>query len=1612
MDIEERVERSEELLESILQLVGTSAEPGKTQQVEAFARALLSRAPVGFFRGRTDADVVSVILAHFDLLESTPPDEIGVRVSRQPGYGHTGIAGVVISDRAFVVDTLRQFLTSRGFEIRSELHPIVTVDRDGHGVISAIRDWKAEGARFSVPLSEFEGHLDDAIVKSLEDGIRACMADVMVVTDDFQKMLDRADEVCGNLRRAASTFPVRAAEVEEIIAFMQWLTKDDFVFLGYRGYDITEGPDGRRYVAVERGSGLGVLRREEESSAWEPRPLDDLPPDLRARALLGPLLIVSKANSESRVHRRARMDYIGVKKLNDKGEVEGEHRFLGLFTWKAYAEYSGNIPILRRKLEQVLEAENVPQKSHDYRAIVQLFNDLPKEEVFLVSVEDLRREIREVLATEDTGDVRLVLTPDILGRGVIVIVILPKRNYSDEIRGRLQRELAEALGGSVLNDHLSIGDGETTRMHFYISSTPERIQEIDVEALREHASEIVQTWKQRLRGALGDRHDAEDVQRLEQTYFDAFTPEYVATVDVDTAVEDIARLEALERSGLMQVAIEPHRDNDLEATQLRLFVRRGTMILADSMPILENLGLRVIEAAALDVEISGKGATIHTFVVQGPDREPLAVERVDPMLSDTLRAVQAGQADNDRLNRLVITAGLSWPEVAVLRAYSSYAFQAGALPSRRAAPDALIAHPGVARLLFRLFEAKFDPEFTGDRAIAVGAASERFLDSLQHVESIADDLTLRRLRNLIEATVRTSHFRNQARAEPCPRVTLKIDCAAVQQMTQPRPAREMYVHGSCTAGAHLRFGPVARGGIRWSERPDDYRTEVLGLVKTQQVKNSVIVPSGAKGGFFVRRAPAERTAMAAAVQRSYRDFIAGLLDVTDNVVEGKVVHPPDSVVYDDEDPYLVVAADKGTAAFSDIANEIAAAYGFWMGDAFASGGSYGYDHKKEGITARGAWECVRRHFRELGKDISHDPITVVGIGDMSGDVFGNGMLLSRAIKLIAAFDHRHIFIDPDPDRERSFAERERLFRLTASSWTDYDTSLISEGGGVYPRGAKEIRLSAQAQAALGTEEAVVNGQSLIRAILRAPVDLLWNGGIGTYVKATNESHADVGDSSNDDVRVNADELRVKAIGEGGNLGLTQLARIEAALADGRLNTDAIDNSGGVDMSDHEVNLKILLSGLVDRGELSFEGRNELLGSVTDEISDMVLANNRSQSRALSLEQLRAEDLLSEFREASYYLERKAGLKRALEFLPGWSRLQARQESGKTLTRPELAVLLAYSKLHLKRAIVESTLPDDSALLPVLRGYFPDQIVVRVSEADLRGHRLQRDIVTTVVTNRLIDLMGCTFIPRVSRDTGASPVEVAQGWLVAAEIAGVKGLLEQIDRNEAQIPAAREYRWLRTLEHVLDRTVRWVIENLPADSGFGGVIEEFKEPVAELFEALPSMVLGSQRAAFEESLEELKADGLPQDTAQRIAAMQFLGELMEISRISRERGYSAANVGRAYFAVTDEIDFALLFELLKIAAGEDLWEQRAVQGLIQDLGQARRNLSLAVLDGDRGDESIENRLAVFRERFAMRLQAMRETLEEVMVSDNINVAALTVATREILRQSRGILEKRS
>ncbi|HKK08734.1 MAG TPA: NAD-glutamate dehydrogenase, partial [Gemmatimonadota bacterium] len=1545
--------------------------------------------------GRLASDVASL----FEFVEARGPEEIGVRVRPEAGRSHRLTVETVMPDRPFIVNTLREYLHGEGFAVLHLLHPVMRLVRDEEGRIAEVRGRDAEGEQTSVVHLEFEGQLDPEDAERIRDDLRYRLGQVRVATDDFGAMMDRTREIAADLEAEKERVPWRAAELDEVRDLLAWLRDGYFVFLGYRAYDLVVRND-TRWVQVERDTGLGILRDEGTSRFAEPFRVDDLTPDLRARVLGGPLLIVSKTNAESPVHRRARMDYVGIKKLGAEGEVVGERRFLGLFTAKAYAEDASTIPILRRKLKEILEAEGASKGSHDYNLIVQIFNSMPKEELFLASVPELLGVIGEVMATEGSDEVRLLSRPDPLARGVNVLVMLPRERFSEEVRRKVQEILLEAYGGELLDYHLAMDGGDQARLHFYLGTGLDAIAGVDVLALEERIRRAVRSWEERLSDALERTLDVDAAHALADRHQEDFSAEYKAAIDVDTAVEDIGRLESLAATGLQQLSLEAVRDGRPHAWKLKVFSPRAMYVLSDLMPILENLGFRVLEADKYDVGgVREPARTIHIFDVETPGDWSLEPGEAARRMAEVFRAIHEHRAEDDSLNSLVLSAGLDWRQVALLRAYAGYAFRIGAVSSRAGVRRALTGHPEAAGLLFRMFEARHDPGHSSDEEPSVAELREAFRDQLERIRGIEEDRTFRRILNLVQATVRTNFF--QAPTDGgAGTIALKFDGRRIEVLPRPRPRYEIYVNSGRVEGAHLRMDAVARGGIRWSDRSEDFRVEVLGLVKTQQVKNAVIVPAGAKGAFVVKNPPEERASKREAGVACYREFIAALLALTDNIVGGRVVHPDHTVVRDGEDPYLVVAADKGTADLSDTANALAAGCDFWLGDAFASGGSHGYDHKELGITARGAWECVRRHFRETGVDIQEEPFTVVGIGDMSGDVFGNGMLLSPQIRLIAAFDHRHVFLDPDPDPEASFAERRRLFGLRTSSWDDYDRSLLSEGGGIFERGAKSIPLSPAVRERLGIDDEEVNGETLIRAILRSDVDLLWNGGIGTYVKASDETHGEVGDPGNDDVRIDADELGASVVGEGGNLGFTQRGRVEYALAGGRINTDALDNSAGVDMSDHEVNLKILVAGAVDSGRLETDGRNDLLEAVTGDVVEAVLRHNYTQSLAVSLDEHRVREVPAEFGDALITLEREGLLDRSLESLPTTEELLERQESDRGLTRPELCVLLAYAKMHLKRSLHGDGLAEDPVLGELLRGYFPDEVVDVVGEDGLTGHRLSSRIIATRLTNTYVDRMGASSHLELVRETGKAASEVARGWFAAYRIGRAEELYASLEALDGRVPAGVQVRWFLRVSEALERATRWLLTNVEAGWSIAGLVDAYAGPVDELRAALPELLSGTGLEEYR-SLSRLHVtDGLPEEVAGRLAGFDHLDVLLPVAELAGRYGLEARLVGRVFFGIVEDIDFAWLQSRLAAVTGPDVWGQRAAKALSLELETARMRIAGGLLSRMDDGRNLEGVLEAFRSDHAAELERIRQVVSDVRAVPEPSLAALTVAVHAI------------
>ena len=1598
--------------DAVLQALRDTVAADRYRLLEKFVPLFLRKATAELLEERATEDLARMCLDSLDFLNRSRPDRVDVEVTNPDPYGGGWSAPVTVvrtnvSERPFIVDTIREFLSSQDLQIAHFVYPLMTVERDEDGWITDLLPSGERTRTESMVYTEVARVADPDVRELLRAETARRLGDVVKATDDFGLMIDKIGDVVSELGFRMRDVGERRDEFREIQAFLRWLRDGGFVFMGYRSYTFQPiEPGGEDAVTVDPGSGLGILQDEERSNYARPVFISQMPDEMRERALSGPVLIISKTNAESTVHRRARMDYIGVKKLRADGTVAGEHRFLGLFTSRAYAEPAQDIPILRQKLAGIIELAGAAEGSHDYKEIITIFSSLPKEELFLASAEEIAKDIRTILIRYNTSEVFVSVRRDALGRGVSIMVVLPRTRFSGTFRREFEGVLVQRYKAEILNYHLAMGAGDQARIHFYLGGPPEHLAEIEWPDLKATVTSLTRSWLDEVRDLLSEVRPAEEALRMARHYSNAFVPEYKAATEAASAVRDIMELEAMKAEGRMESVLFFDDSESEDKCDLKVYVREHHIILSDFMPVLENCGMRVIAVSLFELrEGSGEAdSSIYSFDVQTSDGDRVDVDARGEVLSEAILAVRAGDAANDGFNRLIQTTGMAWREVEVLRAYSHYAFQIGAVPTRQVLRAALSNHPAIGLLLFRLFEARFDPE-RGDsleeREAKVAELRERIGDELVGVNSLAYDRAFRAFQTVIEGTIRTNYYRGGGRTPTLrsggvPYSSFKFDSERLQGVSRSRLKYEVWVQSSRMEGIHLRGAAVARGGIRHSDRPDDFRTEVMGLVLTQVVKNAVIVPGGSKGGFVCLRSLSEREAMAHEAREQYCTLMRGLLDITDNL-DGADAPPEGVIRYDGFDPYLVVAADKGTAPFSDTANGVAAEYGFWLDDAFASGGSNGYDHKEVGITAAGAWESVKRHFREMGRDIQKEPFTVAGIGDMSGDVFGNGMLLSRETRLVAAFDHRHVFIDPDPDPESSFAERERLFHLRRSTWDDYDRGKLSPGGMIVSRGAKSVELTAEARTALGLDpdSATLDGESLIRAVLSAPVDLLWNGGIGTYVKANAESHADAGDASNDAVRIDVKDLRAKVVGEGGNLGFTQSARVEYALGGGRINTDALDNSGGVNLSDREVNLKILLNEALNAGLVTREERNRLLERLTDTVAGLVVMDNESGCQAVSMDEYRARRGMDHYWALMGDLSRIGLLDRDAEGLPSWDQLTARREANQSLTRPELSVLLSYAKLHLKDRLLASELPDDPSTQDYFFEYFPQGAVDQVPGELAVNHRLRREIVACQLTNDLVDLMGSAFIGRLVRETGREAREIARAWLVAAKLTRHQSLLAEIRAREGEVSTAVTYRWTMGLARVLERTTRWVLNNCDPEESTTALIEGSLDGLEALRERFHEIVAGEDRENFMARVRAVSPHPGDEAFVRNLVALRFLDHLLEILRLARNNGTDPVGAARMYYWVTEELRIPWLVRCIERISGEGKWQQRWALGLINDLGAIRRNLTAGALSGE---GTLSGALG-FGGNDAQ-LDRFHRILQEVEAEEPISLAGLSVAIQQI------------
>jgi glutamate dehydrogenase len=1501
------------------------------------------------------------------------------------------IVETVMPDCAFIVDSIFEYFRANEFPVRVLLHPIYRVARDPSGAIASFELASAGEERESFTRSELEVSPEPQRLNKIETDLRRILAQAAAATADFSSMTARALQIC---QETASK-----REWVEIRDFLRWLVQGAFVFLGYRHYRV-EREQGQPVIVLDGAQSLGIMHAATASRYARPVPLSELDEAHRKLLFDGSPLIVAKAHAESEVHRRAAMDDITLRRVDQNGQVNGFDRFVGLFTSKAYSEEAQHIPVLRSKLDELLQAEGLRPGMHDYKQTVAVFNSFPKEELFRARLSELRAQLRLVLDLQSEDEVRLNLESDSVRGNVIALVIMPRLQFSAEVRMRIQQALCERLGGALVYYYLALGMGYTARLHFCFAAPPPRPEILPL--LQAEIASVARSWDSLLREGLTSRYGYERGHALAARWIPAFTPKYRSTTSVEMALGDIEQIEHLLQEGRFSVLIG-NTGAEQNFSELRLYEIGEAPLLSELIPILQNFGISVISEDAHEFrpELNGKTqlANLQAFRVRSAEGKPLEQEPGTALISNALVAVRTGQAEDDRLNLLTMAAGLSWHEVALLRAYLAAAFQMRLTPARNAGQRPFLSSPQLARRFIELFRARFDP----DRDTPAGeAASLRagYLEQLSTIDNIVDDRMARTLLAMLETTVRTNFFRPVP--APIPYIALKFESGRIANLPDTAPLYEIHVNSPLMEGCHLRAGKIARGGIRHSDRPDDYRTEILDLMKTQTVKNAIIVPVGAKGGFIVKAHPGRPAGPQTAIE-AYSMLIEAMLDLTDNVVAQQDVTPPRVKIYDDDGPYLVVAADKGTASYSDIANAIAVRRNFWLGDAFASGGEHGYDHKKMGITARGAWESARRHLCEMGRDLHGAPVTMVGIGDMSGDVFGNGLLQSDNSKLIAAFDHRHIFIDPDPDPKASYAERKRLYRLPNSQWSDYAAALISKGGGVFRRGQKRIVVSAEARAALKCDASEVDAGTLVQLILRADVDMLYNGGIGTYVRASTETDAEVGDHANDACRIGAGELRCKIVVEGGNLGLTQKARVEYALRGGRINTDAIDNSAGVDMSDHEVNLKILLQPVLARGELSFDERNRQLAAVAEEVARSVLENNRDQALLLSLEQRRSHYSLSAFREHLSAIDQRGLLRHQDTVLPSYEQLRERRSVQAGLTRPELAVLTAFTKIDLALRLETTSLAEDPYLIEhFLRPYFPPQIASAFSR-EIEHHGLRHELVATLIVNEMVDLMGSVFVFELTRDYGVGEDDAVLAFLTAEGVLDLRARAENLKAGTQELTAEAEIGAFLGLEQAARHVCSWALTNTFEPSSLGEVVRRFKPAFDQLTPQFETLLKGGELASFERIYRELRTAVHHEQLALGLTRLSFAQHLLNVLTLSFSLTVEPLHVAQTYFGLSQNIDFAMLEHAIDGIRTDDRWERRAASDMAAELVWARMQLCRSLLARDGDTRSLPPRLARDRERRAAEVERL---MSEMRALPSVELPPLQVAVRALARLAAG------
>jgi len=1598
------IDGKQEFLAQLREQLAKRLPQEKVEAVTTFAEAFYASAPLEDLIERHLDDTYGATLMTWHFIQHHDPRSPKVHVYN-PDFEEHGwqsshtLIEVLHEDMPFLVDSVRIELNRRGITVHAIHNAVLAVERDRQHRLkrtASPRDKDAPQGRESIMVIEIDRHSDAPVLEDLEASLRDVLTDVRTAVEDFEPMLARVGEALEEIK-ATRPKPVSKENHSEAIAFLEWLQNDHFTFLGYDEYAVID-KQGRQELQRVKGSELGVFKLDQPR--YQERIRSDQGIEDDRYVLIPELLTFAKSAYHARIHRPAYPDYIAIERYDKDGNVIGERRFIGLYAAVIYNDSPRHIPVLRRKIQAVLDASGVNPKGHNGKHLLQILEVYPRDDLFQISTEELTETALGILNIRERRRVRLFVREDRFGHFYSCLVFVPRDVFSTDLRVRIQNLLCEELDATFGDFNTYLSESVLARIQFILRFNGDSPTDYDLRKLENKIAGLARSWRDDLHNALVEGVGEERANRLMGRYRDAFPSSYREDFTARTAVYDLKHIGEVDEGAPVALSLYRLVEEDEEGVNLKLFHGDAPIPLSDVLPMMENLGLRVLGERPYGIHRADKAFWIHDFTLEHHGREVVNLQDMRDIFIDAFKRIWTGEAENDPFNRLIIAASLDWREVAILRAYARYLKQIRFGLSQLYIANTLTSYPEITRELIRLFTLRFDPQ--GERqAEQIDASVERLTQMLDSVASLNDDLLLRRYIDLIQATLRTNFYQCDAHGAVKDYISFKLDPTRVPEMPKPRPLFEIFVYSPRVEGVHLRGGKVARGGLRWSDRHEDFRTEILGLVKAQQVKNAVIVPVGAKGGFICKRMPdtADRDAIQKEGIACYQLFIRALLDITDNLDGGEVVVPRDVVRRDDDDPYLVVAADKGTATFSDIANEISLDYGHWLGDAFASGGANGYDHKKMAITARGAWESVKRHFREMGLDTQKDPFSVLGIGDMAGDVFGNGMLLSDRIRLIGAFNHLHIFVDPDPDPAKSFAERKRLFDQARSSWEDYDAELISAGGGVFKRSAKSIAISEPMKKAFGIQADKLSPNDLINAMLKAQVDLIWNGGIGTYVKSSQESHADVGDKANDGLRVNGDELNCRVVGEGGNLGLTQRGRMQAALRGVRVNTDFIDNAGGVNCSDHEVNIKILLDDIVKRGDMTDKQRNALLAEMTEEVAELVIRDNYRQTQALSLSERLSKEGMGPYRRFINELEASGHLDRELESLPSDEALLERSSNEEGLTLPELSVLISYAKSTLKGDLIESEVPDDPYIQCHLERAFPRTLVERFRD-DMYGHRLKREIVATQIANDLVDHMGIVFARRLIDTTGANRADIARAYVIARDSFNLEGLWQQIEALDNRVDSGIQYQMMLDLMRLIRRSTRWFLRQRSSLS-VNESIEHFAPRLSQLQESIGKRLRGQELDLWQERRDELTSAGVPKALANIVAATGNLFAGLGIIEAAKQTDEKIQRVAELYYEIGHRLELPWMTEQVDALKVRDSWQAQAREAFRDDLDRQQLALTVSVVRMAEAPRDVEPRVDQWLARHADLHERWCGLVNEVRGGAQGGYPLFAVAIRELV-----------